>query len=208
MVMPVFNQIFLAGILVQCGCRRQCTDCAEWMRTRLVDGEMVKISMMVVIALPSYWSWFLAMRFVVLGKFIEYLFPWRKCFSLNIPFEICTSLRTPFYASYLLQLPPYTSYRCMHEIVWADVLQFSIMDFLCHSLLVLSMIAGFTGGPTGCPYCWLDAILRFFGWKLVLLAKANCWSWMKKSCLMVFSLFSHICYDTCLTALFKKCRWA
>ncbi|MDN4503817.1 sodium:solute symporter family protein [Alteromonadaceae bacterium BrNp21-10] len=164
-VWPVFNQVFLAVYLSVWLRRSNVLTGAEWMRTRFGDGPGGKLSHMVVIAFAVIGALgFLAYGFVGIGKFIEIFIPW-EIVSPFIPFDISAEYVPHFYGMVFTAIATlYVILGGMMSIVWADVLQFSIMTF---SALFIGIVAMMEVSPEAInavvPDGWMNP---FFGWNL------------------------------------------
>lgn len=162
---PVFNQVFLMVYLSIWLRRSNVLTGAEWMRTRFGDGTGGKLSHMVVIAFAVIGALgFLAYGFVGIGKFIEIFVPW-EVVSPYVPFEIAIEYVPHFYGIIFTSIATlYVIMGGMMSIVWADVLQFSIMTF---SALFIGVIAMMQVSPETLnavvPNGWMNP---FFGWTL------------------------------------------
>ena len=164
---PVFNQIFLMMYLSIWLRRSNVLTGAEWMRTRFGDdlGGMLSHSIVVVFAVIGVLG-FLAYGFVGIGKFIEIFIPW-EVVSPFFPFQVSPKYVPHLYGIAFTAIATfYVMLGGMLSIVWADVVQFTIMTF---SALVIGVIAMMTVSQTelaaAVPAGWMDP---FFGWSLNL----------------------------------------
>lgn len=160
---PVFNQIFLMVYLSKWLRRSNATTGAEWIQTRFGFGKGGKLShtIVVVFALLSCLG-FLAYGFIGLGKFAEIFIPWESV-SNYIPFNVAPEYVPHFYGiMFTLFAVFYSLLGGMSGIVWADVLQFSIMTV---SALVIAYIGyqAIGNNPLNVPDGWMSP---FFGWEL------------------------------------------
>ncbi|MBC3765368.1 sodium:solute symporter family protein [Neptunicella marina] len=162
---PVFNQIFLMVYLSIWLRRSNVLTGAEWIRTRFGDGTSGKLSHMVVIAFAVIGALgFLAYGFVGIGKFIEIFIPW-EVVSGYVPFHVSPEYVPHFYGIIFTAIATlYVILGGMMSIVWADVLQFSIMTF---SALFIGIVAMLQVSPDTLnavvPEGWMNP---FFGWTL------------------------------------------
>jgi len=162
---PVFNQVFLMVYLSKWLRRSNVTTGAEWIETRFGTGKGGKLSQTVIVcfALLSCLG-FLAYGFIGLGKFMEIFIPWEMV-RAYIPFEVSPKYVPHFYGVvFTLFAIFYSLLGGMSGIVWADVLQFSIMT-------IAALVIGFMGysavssGAFLVPDGWMSP---FFGWELNL----------------------------------------
>jgi len=160
---PVFNQIFLMVYLSMWLRRSNVTTGAEWIQTRFGFGKGGKLAhtIVVVFALLSCFG-FLAYGFIGLGKFVEIFLPW-EMLSNYIPFHISPEYVPHFYGIVFTFFAVfYSLLGGMSGIVWADILQFSIMT-------VAALIIGYLGftaigeNTLNVPDGWMTP---FFGWEL------------------------------------------
>ncbi len=160
---PVFNQIFLMVYLSKWLRRSNVTTGAEWIKTRFGVGKGGSLShtIVVVFALLSCLG-FLAYGFIGLGKFVEIFIPW-EIISDYVPFNVPANYVAHFYGIiFTLFAVFYSLLGGMSGIVWADVIQFTIMTV---SAFVIAYI-GFNaiGEHTlNVPEGWMSP---FFGWEL------------------------------------------
>jgi len=200
---PVFNQIFLAVYLSMWLRRSNVLTGAEWIRSRFGDGKSGKLSHMVVIAFAVIGALgFLAYGFVGIGKFIEIFIPWENV-SPYVPFDVADAYVPHFYGILFTAVATlYVILGGMMSIVWADVLQFSIMTF---SALFIGIVAMMQVSPealnAAVPAGWMDP---FFGWRLDvdwqgIFAEVN-----EKILSDGFSLFSIFVMMTLFNGIFKS----
>ncbi|WP_081820717.1 sodium:solute symporter family protein [Sediminibacter sp. Hel_I_10] len=160
---PVFNQVFLMVYLSKWLRRSNVTTGAEWIKTRFGSGRGGSLShtVVVVFALLSCLG-FLAYGFIGLGKFVEIFIPW-EIVSDYIPFYVAPHYVAHFYGIiFTLFAVFYSLLGGMSGIVWADVIQFTIMTV---SAFVIAYI-GFNAVGTNdlnVPDGWMSP---FFGWEL------------------------------------------
>ncbi len=139
---PVFNQIFLMVFLSAWLRRSNVTTGAQWIETRFGTDTSSKFAhgIVVVFALISGLG-FLAYGFIGLGKFMEIFIPWEyvnQFLHLDIPAEYVPHLygiAFTFFAVF------YTVLGGMTSIVWADVLQYTIMTFASVAIAVIGFNA-------------------------------------------------------------------
>ncbi len=162
---PVFNQIFMMVYLSKWLRRSNVSTGAEWIQTRFGFGEGGKKAhtIVVVFALLSCFG-FLAYGFIGLGKFVEIFIPWESV-SAFLPFSISPEYIPHLYGiAFTVFAIFYALLGGMTGIVWADVIQFSIMT-------VSALIIGYLGfvaigeNTLQVPDGWMSP---FFGWELNL----------------------------------------
>ena len=157
---PVFNQIFLMIFLSAWLRRSNVTTGAEWIETRFGRGTGSKLShaIVVIFALISGLG-FLAYGFIGLGKFMEIFIPWEvvnQYLNINIPQEFIPHL---YGIAFTLFAIFYTIVGGMKSIVWADVIQYSIMALASIAIAIIGYNAISINGLT-VPDGWLNP---FFG---------------------------------------------
>ena len=157
---PVFNQIFLMVFLSAWLRRSNVTTGAQWIQTRFGNdtGSSLSHGIVVVFALLSGLG-FLAYGFIGLGKFMLIFVPWEfvnSYLQLNIPMEYIPHLYGIVFTLFAVF---YTLLGGMTSIVWADVLQYSIMAV---ASIAIGVIAFNAVGDYGLvvPEGWLNP---FFG---------------------------------------------
>lgn len=160
---PVFNQIFLMVYLSMWLRLSNVTTGAEWIETRFGIGKGGKLAhnIVVIFALLSCLG-FLAYGFIGLGKFVEIFLPW-ELVNNYVPFSISSEYIPHFYGIiFTLFAVFYSLLGGMSSIVWADVLQFTIMT-------IAALIIGYLGfkaigeNTLTIPDGWMSP---FFGWEL------------------------------------------
>lgn len=160
---PVFNQVFLMIYLSKWLRRSNVTTGAEWIGTRFGTGRSGKQShtIIVIFALLSCLG-FLAYGFIGLGKFVEIFIPWDSI-SAYIPFDLPAEYVPHFYGIiFTLFAIFYSLLGGMSGIVWADVVQFTIMT-------VAALVIGYLGyvavgeNTLLVPDGWMTPS---FGWEL------------------------------------------
>lgn len=157
---PVFNQIFLMVFLSAWLRKSNVTTGAQWIHTRFGSGKGSSLShgIVVVFALMSGLG-FLAYGFIGLGKFMQIFIPWEFVNSflhLDIPLEYVPHLYGIIFTLFAVF---YTVIGGMTSIVWADVLQYTIMTIASIAIGVIAFNAVSTEGLT-IPDGWLNP---FFG---------------------------------------------
>jgi solute:Na+ symporter, SSS family len=166
-VWPVFNQVFLMVFLSIWLRRSNVLTGAEWITTRFGNDTGSKLSHMVVVcfAIIAVLG-FLAYGFVGVGKFMEIFIPW-SVVAPYVPFEVDPAHVPHFYGIMFTAIATfYVMMGGMLSIVWADLLQFTIMALSAIAIAALAMskvspeaLAAVT--PDG----WANP---FFGWELGL----------------------------------------
>lgn len=154
---PVFNQIFLMVYLSKWLRRSNVTTGAEWMATRFGNGPGTKRSHIVVVLFALVVCLgYLAYGFIGLGKFMEIFIPWETVapyFPVAIPTQYVPHV---YGAVFTLFAVCYSLLGGMRGIVWADVLQFTLMGIAAVLVGYLGFAAvGADGVPL--PAHWMDA---------------------------------------------------
>jgi SSS family solute:Na+ symporter len=162
---PVFNQIFLMVFLSIWLRRSNATTGAEWIGTRFGSGRGGILShwIVVIFALISCLG-FLAYGFIGLGKFVEIFIPW-ELISPYVPFHVPPEYVAHVYGVvFTLFAMFYAILGGMTSIVWADVIQYTIMTV---SAIVIGVIAmnALANNPLVVPEGWMNP---FFGARLDL----------------------------------------
>ncbi len=157
---PVFNQIFLMIFLSAWLRRSNVTTGAQWIETRFGKGKGSSLShgIVVVFALISGLG-FLAYGFIGLGKFMEIFIPWEyvnQFLNLSISAEYVPHLYGIVFTMFAVF---YTLLGGMTSIVWADVLQYTIMTIASIAVAIIAFNAVGTHG-LNVPDGWLNP---FFG---------------------------------------------
>ncbi|MDF1571591.1 MAG: Na+:solute symporter [Bacteroidales bacterium] len=135
---PVFNQMFLMVYLSIWLRRSNVTTGAEWIGTRFGFGEGARLShnIVVIFALLGCLG-FLAYGFIGLGKFIMIFMP--ENWNAGLEAAIGATYVPHFYGViFTLFAVLYAILGGMNSIVWADVVQYSIMTI---SAIVIAAIA-------------------------------------------------------------------
>jgi len=153
---PVFNQIFLMVYLSKWLRRSNATTGAEWIGTRFGFGKGAKMSHIIVVVFALVVCLgYLAYGFIGLGKFIETFIPW-EAVSNYIPFAISPEYVPHFYGTiFTLFAVFYSLLGGMSGIVWADVVQFTIMTVAALVIGYLGWQAVGTGGLS-IPDGWMS----------------------------------------------------
>jgi len=162
---PVFNQIFLAAFLSTWLRRSNVLTGAEWIQTRFGNDRGGRLAHMVVVmfAVISVIG-FLAYGFVGIGKFMEIFVPWEVVapyVPFNVPLQYVPHLYGVFFTSIATL---YVMMGGMLGIVWADVLQFTIMAaaaFIIAAIAIVNVSPEALQAAT--PAGWANP---FFGWTL------------------------------------------
>lgn len=160
---PVFNQIFLMIYLSAWLRRSNVTTGAEWILFRFGEGRGGRLSHTVVVAFAIISCLgFLAYGFIGLGKFVEIFIPW-EVVSMYIPFDVPLEYVPHFYGTIFTMFAVfYSVLGGMSGIVWADLLQFSIMTISSFAIAFIAWQAMGTN-TLNVPEGWMDP---FFGWTL------------------------------------------
>ncbi|MGB5170427.1 MAG: sodium:solute symporter family protein [Eudoraea sp.] len=160
---PVFNQVFLMVYLSAWLRRSNVTTGAEWILFRFGEGKGGKLSHSIVVAFAIVSCLgFLAYGFIGLGKFVEIFIPWESV-SAYVPFDVPLAYVPHFYGTiFTLFAVFYSVLGGMSGIVWADLLQFSIMTV---SSFAIAFIAWQAMGSNilEVPEGWMNP---FFEWHL------------------------------------------
>jgi Na+/proline symporter len=162
---PVFNQVFLAIYLSTWLRRSNVLTGAEWIQTRFAADSGGRLAHLVVVlfAVISVLG-FLAYGFVGIGKFIEIFIPW-EAVSAYVPFAVPEQYVPHLYGIFFTSIATfYVMMGGMLGIVWADVVQFTIMSI---SAVIIAAIAIANVSPealhAATPAGWANP---FFGWTL------------------------------------------
>lgn len=163
---PTFNQIFLMVYLSVWLRRSNVTTGAEWIRTRFGNDSGARLShkIVVIYALISCLG-FLAYGFVGVGKFMQIFIPWEwVCDVLAISPDIVDPAYVPHVYGIVFTLFAafYTVLGGMLSIVWADLLQYTIMTVSSIFIGVIAMQA-LMDNQLIVPEGWMSP---WFSWKL------------------------------------------
>ena len=160
---PVFNQIFLMVFLSIWLRRSGVTTGAEWIATRFGHRNGARLSHGIVVIFAIIMGLgYLAYGFIGIGKFIEIFIPW-EVVSPYIPFDISLEYVPHFYGIIFTCFAVfYSLLGGMMSIVWADVIQYSLMAISSIVIGVIAMNAVATH-PLSVPDGWLTP---FFGMHL------------------------------------------
>jgi len=157
---PVFNQIFLMVFLSIWLRRSNATTGAEWIRTRFGSGRGGVQSHWIVVAFALISCLgFLTYGFIGLGKFVEIFIPW-EVVSPYVPFEVAPQYVAHVYGIvFTLFAMFYAILGGMSSIVWADVIQYTIMTI---SAIVIGVIAmnALTDNPLVVPEGWMNPFFK------------------------------------------------
>ncbi len=157
---PVFNQIFLMVFLSIWLRRSNATTGAEWIATRFGKGRGGVQShwIVVIFALISCLG-FLTYGFIGLGKFVEIFIPW-EVISPYVPFDVAPQYVAHMYGIvFTLFAMFYAILGGMTSIVWADVIQYTIMTI---SAIVIGVIAmnALSDHPLLVPEGWMNPFFK------------------------------------------------
>ena len=162
---PVFNQIFLAVYLSTWLRRSNVITGAEWIQTRFGNERGGQLAHLVVVlfAVISVLG-FLAYGFVGVGKFMEIFIPW-EVLSPFVPFDVPAQYVPHLYGIFFTSIATfYVMLGGMLSIVWADVVQFTIMTISAVIIAVLAMVhVSPEALQAATPEGWANP---FFGWTL------------------------------------------
>ncbi|MCF8262087.1 MAG: Na+:solute symporter [Melioribacteraceae bacterium] len=139
---PVFNQIFLMVFLSAWLRRSNVTTGAQWIETRFGKGGGSTLSHTIVVAFALIGGLgFLAYGFIGLGKFMEIFIPWEyvnQFLQLDLPLEYVPHLYGIVFTMFAVF---YTLLGGMTSIVWADVLQYTIMTIASIAIGIIAFMA-------------------------------------------------------------------
>ncbi len=140
---PTFNQIFLMMFISGWLRKSNVTTGAEWIATRFGNGKSSKLShgIVVVFALIIGLS-MLSYGFVGLGKFLMLFAPWEYVSSLlSIPYNAIAIEYVPHVYGIVFTLFAtfYAILGGMVSIVWADILQYTIMTVASITIGIIAM---------------------------------------------------------------------
>ncbi len=157
---PVFNQIFMMVFLSKWLRRSGVTTGAEWLKTRFGDGRDSQLShiIVVVFAIISCLG-FLAYGFIGLGKFVMIFIPWETVagFIGFDPGIIAPQFVPHVYGIvFTLLAAGYSLMGGMAGIVWADVIQYTIITISAVVVAIIAMIKLADVGSLNIPDGWLN----------------------------------------------------
>lgn len=139
---PVFNQVFLMVFLSIWLRRSKVTTGAEWISTRFGKSIDSRLSHGIVVFFALILCLgYLAYGFVGLGKFVMIFIPWdivQPYIPFNVPLEYVPHI---YGITFTMFAVFYAVLGGMASIVWADVLQYSIMTVSAILIGVLAMKA-------------------------------------------------------------------
>lgn len=164
---PVFNQIFLMVYLSIWLRRSNVLTGAEWIRTRFGFGRGADAAYTIVViyAIVAVLG-FLCYGFIGIGKFMEIFFPW-EVMSQFIPIDLSPEVVPKVYGIFFTTIATFfVMLGGMYSIVWADVVQFSIMTIagvIIASIAIQQVSPEMIAAST--PKGWDSP---FFGWNLDL----------------------------------------
>ncbi len=164
---PVFNQIFMMVYLSKWLRRSGATTGAEWLKIRFGGGRDSQLSHIIVVifAIISCLG-FLAYGFIGLGKFVMIFIPWDVVANF---FGFNANLISPEFVPHVygiiftLLAAGYSLLGGMAGIVWADVIQYTIITISAIVVAVIAMTKLAAVGPINVPDGWMNP---FFGWRL------------------------------------------
>lgn len=140
---PTFNQIFLMMFLSGWLRRSNVTTGAEWIQTRFGKGKGSQMSHAIVVCFALLIGLsMLSYGFVGLGKFLTYFIPWESvCSFLHISPDCIPATYIPhvYGIFFTLFATIYTILGGMISIVWADVVQYSIMTIASIAIGIIAM---------------------------------------------------------------------
>ncbi|GBD93879.1 sodium/glucose cotransporter [bacterium BMS3Abin05] len=166
---PVFNQIFMMVYLSKWLRRSGATTGAEWLKTRFGNGRDNEFAHIIVVifAVISCLG-FLAYGFVGLGKFIMIFIPWQSVadfFGFNAGIISPQFVPNLYGIVFTLVAMVYCLLGGMSSIVWADLIQYSIITLSAIVIAIIAMTKLSLVGHLNVPAGWFNP---FFGWKLHL----------------------------------------
>ena len=186
---PVFNQIFLMVFLSIWLRRSGASTGAEWLTSRFSGKGAMQSHIVIVIFAIILGLGYLAYGFIGIGKFIEIFIPW-SAVSPYLPFTISPEYVPHFYGiCFTLFAIFYSLVGGMLSIVWADVIQYSLMAISGVIIGIIAMVA-LAKSNLVVPDSWINP---FFGNTLSLdwtniIAEVN--SKIKSDGYEIFNLFS------------------
>ena len=161
---PVFNQIFLMVFLSIWLRRSWAATGGEWVTSRFTGKGALQSHIVIVIFAIILGLGYLAYGFIGIGKFIEIFIPW-SAVSPYLPFTIAPEYVAHFYGiCFTLFAIFYSLIGGMLSIVWADVIQYSLMAISGVIIGIIAMVA-LAKSTLVVPESWMNP---FFGNKLSL----------------------------------------
>jgi Na+/proline symporter len=162
---PVFNQVFLMVFLSQWLRRSNVTTGAEWIGTRFGYKKSAKLSHIIVVIFAIIMGLgYLTYGFIGLGKFAMIFIPWEFTRQF-IPFDVPAEYVPHFYGIIFTCFAVfYSLLGGMMSIVWADVIQYTIMAISSIVIAIIAMMA-LSENQLVVPDGWTSP---FFGWNLDL----------------------------------------
>lgn len=164
---PVFNQVFLMVFLSLWLRRSNVLTGAEWIRMRFGDdlGGRLAHGIVVAFAVIAVLG-FLAYGFVGIGKFMQIFVPF-ETIAHWVPFDVPPARVPHFYGLIFTSVATfYVMLGGMLSIVWADLLQFTIMAVSAVIIAYLAMNnVSHEQLTAATPEGWNSAL---FGWHLGL----------------------------------------
>lgn len=160
---PVFNQVFSFVYLSIWLRRSNASTGAEWMLTRFGTGKEANRSHKIIVAFALLSCMgFMAYGFIGLGKFIEIFVPFSSL-QPYLPFHVPATFVAHFYGIiFTFFAVLYSIMGGMTSIVWADVVQYTLMALgsVCIAIIAMHEL-GSHSLPV--PDGWSDL---WFGWNL------------------------------------------
>jgi len=162
---PVFNQVFMFVYLASWLRKSNVSTGAEWILFRFGQGKDALRSHKIIIAFALLSCFgFMAYGFIGLGKFIEIFIPFSSISSF-VPFNISPEFVPHFYGIiFTIFAVFYSILGGMKSIVWADLIQYSLMAIGSVSIGGIAMYH-LWGHSLPVPADWSNI---FFGWNLNL----------------------------------------
>ncbi len=140
---PTFNQIFLMMFLSAWLRRSNVTTGAEWIETRFGKGRGGVLSHWVVVCFALLIGLsMLSYGFVGLGKFLTLFIPWESvCSVLGLSVDCIPEMYIPhvYGIFFTIFATFYTILGGMLSIVWADVVQYTIMTVASIAIGIIAM---------------------------------------------------------------------
>ena len=156
---PIFNQVFLMVYLSIWLRRSNVTTGAEWIETRFGNGKGARYShnIVVIFALLGCLG-FLAYGFIGLGKFIMIFMP--EAWNIGLESLVGARYVPHLYGIIVTSFAVlYAILGGMSSIVWADVVQYSIMTISAVVIAVIAMVKlGSTDIATLVPDGWTSPL--------------------------------------------------